>query len=137
MRFSRQSTSRKVVENIYLMAQKVWIICRDFRVMSRLKNFCLVKVWSIKKIIKYLKKQQNSFRFIEKNRKLVFLDLDRLVVFFFFKALSDLSYWGDIWSDFAVFLMYKTLKNERRACDHRVWLLEWPQAPLVDLTANL
>ena len=34
------------------------------------------------------------------------------------------------------FLMRKFLKNERRACDHRVWLLEWPQAPLVDLTAK-
>ena len=27
-------------------------------------------------------------------------------------------------------------KNERRACDQRIWLLEWPQAPLLDLTAN-
>ena len=34
------------------------------------------------------------------------------------------------------FLMHKFSKNERRACDHRVWLLEWPQAPLVDLTAK-
>ena len=25
------------------------------------------------------------------------------------------------------FLMRKFSKNERRACDHRVWLLEWPQ----------
>ena len=28
------------------------------------------------------------------------------------------------------------LKNERRACDHRVWLLEWPQAPLLNWTAK-
>ena len=34
------------------------------------------------------------------------------------------------------FLMRKFSKNKRRACDHRVWLLEWPHAPLVDLTAK-
>ena len=28
------------------------------------------------------------------------------------------------------------LKNERQACDHRVWLLEWPQTPLVQSTAK-
>ena len=28
-------------------------------------------------------------------------------------------------------LMHKFLKNEKRACLHRVWLLEWPQASLL------
>ena len=32
--------------------------------------------------------------------------------------------------------MYKFSKNERRACDHQVWLLERPQAPLADLTTK-
>ena len=41
---------------------------------------------------------------------------------------------GSLWR--LCFLMRKFSKNERRACDHRVWLLEWPQAPLVDLTAK-
>ena len=35
-----------------------------------------------------------------------------------------------------VYLGRKFSKNERRACDHRDWLLEWPQAPLVDFTAK-
>ena len=34
------------------------------------------------------------------------------------------------------FLMHKFSKNERRACDHRVWFLELQQAPLVDLTTK-
>ena len=35
-----------------------------------------------------------------------------------------------------VFLMHKFLENERQACDYRVWLLEWLQTPLLDLTAK-
>ena len=34
------------------------------------------------------------------------------------------------------FLMPKFSKNKRRACDHRDWLLESPQAPLLNLTAK-
>ena len=30
--------------------------------------------------------------------------------------------------------MRKFSKNEKRACDHRVWLLEWLHAPPIDLT---
>ena len=35
-----------------------------------------------------------------------------------------------------VILMHEFSKNERLACDHRVWLLEWPQAPLLNWTAK-
>ena len=35
-----------------------------------------------------------------------------------------------------VFYMLKFSKNERRACDDSIWLLDSPQAPLVDLTAK-
>ena len=34
------------------------------------------------------------------------------------------------------FLMSKFSKNERPACDHWVWFLEWPQAFLIDLTTK-
>ena len=41
---------------------------------------------------------------------------------------------GSLWQ--LCFLMLKFSKNETWACDHRAWLLEWPKAPLVDLTAK-
>ena len=52
--------------------------------------------------------------------------------------LADLIYtyidWPVAW--LGVFFNAKFLKNERRACDQQVWVLELPQAPLLDLTAK-